>query len=171
MSFEGSTTLAKPFLALNNSGQIAMYATATGDVNFPDMSGAGPYLFSKDGIINIVMEGASDPRGLGTFKTFSFIGLGNNGQMAFISKVEIDNFTIPGGMFITDPIDNSIKTILMQGDTLPNSAETFTGLDFRGINNTGYAVLMLDDSDGDDEEQQNAGSMDCRQGFARTNNK
>jgi hypothetical protein len=148
LSFEGGTTLVKPFLALNDAGQIAMYATATGDMD----SGTGPYLFSKNEIINIAMEGAADPRGLGTFKSFAFIGLSNNGQMAFPGNVEIDINNISSGMFITDPVDNSVKTVLMSGDTLPGSTETFTAIDFRGINNTGYAVLMMDDSDGDDGE-------------------
>jgi hypothetical protein len=154
LSFEGGTTLVKPFLALNDSGQIAMYATATGDVNFPNMTGAGPYLFSKEAIINIAMEDGADPRNLGTFNLFSSIGLANNGQMAFFGRVEIDSNNIPFGMFITDSADNSLKNILMKGDALPNSTDTWEAIDHRGINNNGYVVIMADDSDGDTGEQQ-----------------
>ena len=152
MSFEGGSTLAKPFLSLNDSGNIAMYATATGDVNFPTMSGVGPYLFSKEAIINIAMEGGPDPRNLGTIKSFAFIALANNGQMAFPGRVEIDIFTIPPGMFVTDASDNSLKTIFMLGDTIPGTSDAVVSFDFRGVNNTGYSVLLGDDSDGDNGE-------------------
>lgn len=139
---------ASGLLSLNDAGQIAMHATTTGDVSFPTMAGAGPYLFSKDEIINIAMVGAPDPRGLGAYQTFAFIGLANSGQMAWTSRIEIGQNDIPSGFFMTDPTDNSVNTVFLQGDTVSVGS-------FVDLNNMGNAVLIGDDSDGDDEEQLN----------------
>lgn len=153
MGFAGGSIQTTPFLALNDSGQIAMFATTTGDAGFPNLTGAGPYLFSKDEIINIAMLDGPDPRGLGTWNLFSSIGLANNGQMVFHGRVEIDPNNIPLGLFVTDPSDNSLKTVMMVGDAIPGSTDTVTSVDHRGINNVGQIVVLGDDSDGDDEEQ------------------
>ena len=146
---------ASGLLSLNDAGQIAMHATTTGDVSFPTMTGAGPYLFSKDEIINIAMVGAPDPRGLGAYQTFAFIGLANCGQMAWTSRIEIGQNDIPSGFFMTDPTDNSVNTVFLQGDTIPDTGDTVSVGSFVDLNNMGNAVLIGDDSDGDDEEQLN----------------
>ncbi|MCB1124122.1 MAG: hypothetical protein KJT03_21405, partial [Verrucomicrobiae bacterium] len=151
-AFAGSSQDSTPFLTLNDAGQIGIYASATGDVNFPDMTGAGPHLFDKDGAVRIEMVGAPDPRALGVFKTFLYHGLTNSGQMVFLGTVEIDSFTISGGLFATDSPGGSLKNILMVGDVLPNSTDTFTSFDFRGTNNNRFTLFLADDSDGDDEE-------------------
>ena len=153
MGFGGGSIQTTPFLALNDSGQIAMFATTTGDPGFPNLTGAGPYLFSKDEIINIAMLDGPDPRGVGTWNLFSFIGLANNGQMSFTGRVEIDPNNIPVGLFITDASDNSVKTVMMVGDTIPGGPDIITSLDYRGVNNLGQLVVLGDDDDGDDEEQ------------------
>ena len=151
-SFGGSSSDSTPFLTLNDTGLIGIFATATGDPGFPDMSGTGPHLFSREGATRLAMIGATDPRALGSFKSFFYHGLANNGQVGIPVTVEIDAFTIPFGMIITDAEDDSLNTILMEDDTVPGGSATFTGIDFRGFNNLGYALIMGDDSDGDDGE-------------------
>jgi hypothetical protein len=152
LSFGGSSSDTTPFLTLNDMGLIGIFATATGDPGFPEMSGAGPHLFSKEGATRLAMLGATDPRGLGSFKSFFFHGLANNGQVGIPITVEIDAFTIPFGMIISDPDDYALNTVLMEEDTVPDGAANFTGIDFRGYNNAGFALFLGDDSDGDNEE-------------------
>lgn len=153
LAFSGSSQDTTPYISFNDAGQIGVFASAFGNVNSPEMTGSGPHIFDKDGAVRLGALGSPDPRGLGVFKTFFYNGLANNGQLVTLARVEIDPNNIPVGLFISDPEDASLKNVVLLGDTLPDSAETFTAIDLRGSNNNGFAVFLADDSDGDDEQQ------------------
>lgn len=142
--FKIYSTSGRRFLTLNDPGTVGVFATVSGDPDYASVCGAGIFQFANGTHVPAVLCGGADPRGLGTFNDIGEHGLNRHGRVAFQARVNITDFDIRVGVF--HGTENDLFTVLMQGDSVPDSAETFTASLLRGFNDEDQLLIFADDT-------------------------
>jgi hypothetical protein len=142
--FKIYSTSGRRFLTLNDPGTVGVFATVSGDPDYASVCGAGIFQFANGNHVAAALCGAADPRALGTFNDFGEHGLNRHGRVAFQARVNITDFDVRVGVF--HGTENDLFTVLMQGDPVPDSEETFTASLLRGFNDEDRLLIFADDT-------------------------